>query len=243
MSISFATLTVKHERRVRLYFTHALAAGAFTTLSLYALLNDDGFGVSPNIVAAYLVPNSANAVELALDADLVQGSRYELTATGVPATDLTTSPAETQAFTWGEQPSQPNQEQPQNDLAALIYGSDLVWTGDDYLETQAGDLATIEGIPNVEGALLRRLTNQFQLPWAPSYGARPEDFVEGPTGNAITLLGALRRQAVADDRVASATVSFVADPKNGGDAFFPASIILRGTANNDQPVTLAIAAP
>ncbi len=80
-----------------------------------------------------------------------------------------------------------NVEQPEDDLDALLYGVDLVWTGTDFGETPLGDLGTVQGVENARGAVERRLASEEDLPWrAGAYGPHARDYVDGPQKNATT---------------------------------------------------------
>src|SRR4029077_12166453 len=133
------------------------------------------------------------------------------------------------AFRWDSGEAQPNVELPEDDLDALLYGIDLVWTGTDFAETPLGDLATIQGSDNAKGALTRRLTAEEDLPWRPGrYGAGARDYVDGPQADATTLRGSILRQARADDRVKRVTATFSFDEQGSGDAYFDVTIALIG---------------
>jgi hypothetical protein len=238
MAITYSNLIVRNERRIRLVFSEPLAAGAFgpgaSVFALYTVVCTNGSGANPGISAAIVVPGGASNVELALNTDLVAGGIYAVTTVSVPGIDATISPSAVDTFTFGALPAATiNVEQPQDDLGALIYGVDLVWTGSDFLETPAGDLATVSGVPNVQGAQKRRLTDQDGIPWDRTWGAQAAQYVEGPAPSGLDLLSVLRRQAVADDRVASATVQWLPDPSSPGDNYFPIQITLRGASPGD----------
>ena len=139
--IALNQLTVRHERRVRVLFTEALGAGAFAP-ALYSLALGSGAS-GPPVVGAIVIVGTPIAVELALGADLQDGGSYVLTASGVPALDgSVTPPGSAFAFVWNSGAAPTNVELPEDDLDALLYGIDLVWTGTDFGETPLGDLAT-----------------------------------------------------------------------------------------------------
>lgn len=233
MAIAFSALVVRHERRIRLLFSQALGAGAFGPGSalgtLYVVTCTDGSGGNPNVAAAIAVPSATTNVDLALDCDLVAGGTYQVATLGVPGADASTSAAAVGAFVFGAltAPTQ-NVELHEDDIETLVYGVDLVWTGADFLETPAGDLATVQGVPNVQGAIQRRLLDEDGLPWDPTYGAKSANYVNGPAPNGLGLVGSLRRQAVSDDRVQSASVTWTEDPASPGDNYFPVTIVFRG---------------
>ena len=240
MTIALLSVTIRHDRRIRVLFTNTLAVGAFVA-GLYVLTNTDGAGANPAISAALVVPNSPNVVELALTDALVAGAAYSLSAVGVPCTDTSVTPAGSiQTFFFGAPAPEVNAELTQDNLGALIFGTDLIWAGTDILETPAGDLATVNGVANFQGAINRRLLGRSGLPWRPRYGALADRFVNGPRHGASTLKGVLIRQARADDRVASATASFSFDDANDpAAALFLVQVIPVG---NSQPVSVTVPA-
>src|ERR1019366_5884757 len=61
MALALNAVYVVHERRIRRVFSGALAAGAFTTLSCYTILDTDGSGVSPTINAAFTIVGDAQS--------------------------------------------------------------------------------------------------------------------------------------------------------------------------------------
>jgi hypothetical protein len=226
VTIAVNQLTVRHERRIRVLFTAPVAAGAFVP-GLYSLTSAAGAG-DPPVVGAILLPGAPIAVELALGADLQEGGSYVLTAVGVPGLDGSVTPeGSALAFRWSSGSPRQNVEQPEDDLDALLYGIDLVWTGTDFGETPLGDLATVQGVPNAQGAVERRLAAEEDLPWREGpYGPHARAYVDGPQKNATTLRGAILRQARVDNRVKDATASFTFDTE--GDAYFDVEIDLVG---------------
>lgn len=220
MTIALINVAIRHSRRIRLVFSTSLAAGAFSALSHYSVTNQDGRGASPNVVAAFVLPGSPAAVELALDADLVAGAIYQVEADGVPALDSSVTPTPSvETINIAQPNAQPNVEIHADDIDALVFGVDLVHDGVDYVEGSDGDLATIAGEPNVVAAILRREVSDG-LPWDPSYGAKPRQYVDGAFGALTQLRGALVRQAVADDRVKQCDVTLTQDPNDPSQAFF-----------------------
>jgi hypothetical protein len=199
----------RHERRIRLVFDTALALAAFNTPSLYRVTNEDSLGASVGVVGLVMIAGQPQAIDLALGADLVDGALYAAHAAGVPAADASVSPPGTMLHVrLGATPAKPNVEVNPDDVAELLYGVDCVWSGGDYVESAAGDLASITGPENARAAIERRLQADG-LPWDDAYGARPRAYVDGAPGALGTLKGALVRQARADDRVRSAKATLV----------------------------------
>jgi len=228
VTIALNQLVVRHERRVRLLFTGPLATSAFAP-GLYLIASASG-AAGPAVVGAILIAGTPIAVELALGADLQEGASYVVQASGVPGLDGSVTPAGSSfAFRWTSGAAPTNVEQPEDDLDALLYGVDLVWTGTDFGETPLGDLATVQGVDNARGAVERRLASEEDLPWrAGAYGPHARDYVDGPQKNATTLRGSILRQARIDDRVKDASATFSFDANGDGDAYFDVDIDLIG---------------
>lgn len=210
MAITLISAEYRGTRRVRCTFSQALAAGAFTAVTFYAVTNQDGKGVSPNVVAALQIVSQTNAVELALDADLVNGALYAFVGTAVPAADASTFTG-SQPFAVGTPIGRAvNAELLAQDAETLVYGTDCVWTGADYLETPQGDLAALAGLQNVEQALPRRV-RALGLPWNPAYGARLDEVVGSPPTSQVTARGTLTAQMLRDDRVEAVKIDVIFD--------------------------------
>lgn len=211
MAISLSTVVVRHERRVQLVFSTALASGAFTTLSLYTLANLDSLATDPTVVAAFIAPGNPNAVELALGVGIASGVLYSISAIGVPALDASVTPAgSTLPLRTGNAVGDPNAEVNADDTLALLFGVDIVHDGVDYVEDATGDLATISGPANGAQAVLKRLLSEG-VSWNPSYGGKPRQYVDGAPGELPTLKGELLRQAYLDDRVKKVTSELLPD--------------------------------
>ena len=206
---SIVGVVVRHERRVRLRFDVELRPSAFLATNFYVVANRDGRGVSPAIAGALVVGADLHELELALGADLAPGALYEVRVAGAPAADGTTVDASA-LFRPGEPSTDPERPTGVDDLDAILYGVDLVHDGVDYVETADGDLASVTGIPNVEAAVRRRLFADG-LPWDPTYGAKARRFVDGPSGALPPLRGALVKEALKDDRVATADATLAPD--------------------------------
>lgn len=215
MSILLTSIDVRQERRLRIFFTHALSGGAFgaPAPSYYTITSVDGIATPPGIQAAYVVPGSPNVVELSFDAPLVRGALYNIGAVGVPATDTSVTAGGTgEDFRWGLIAPKQNVETEFKNRALLLYGTDLIWNGSDYQESATGDLDRTEGTANVTKALNRGVeTNPGDLPWDTTYGAGAREFVDSPSLAAGTLKGSVAAQLLRDPRVKSVKTTYEID--------------------------------
>ena len=201
--------------RTRLFFANALASGAFTSTSYYAIASADGLGPAVmNVVAVFAVASNSAAVELAVEPPMNPGGLYTLTATSVPCADSSTFTGSLQGRTGIPVAAPPNVEPERNDFTLLLYSRDLLYQGNDFAETAGGDLATVSGQANYFGAIERRMSSSG-LTWDPGYGPRADQYVNAPDALSRPLAGVLVAQARADDRTAQATVQVVTLP---GDA-------------------------
>lgn len=198
----FQGAQIRNERRIRLLFTSALAIGAFGSTGSIAVQSTDGVGADPNVIARFAVPGFPNILEIALDTDLQHGGEYELDLTGIPGADSTTVTV-TEDFAWSAALPDANLEVQQIDVDALVYLRDLISSGGDWLEDANGDLAQIEGLPNVIKAMENRVLSDG-IPWDPTYGGKPREYVDGPLPALSGLLGISVQQVTADPRIASA---------------------------------------
>lgn len=223
MTLQLNQILIKSATRVRLIFSGALASGAFNA-SKYSISNVTLDGTGPTVDAALAVAGFTNQVELVLNSELGTGNTYAANCTSVPAADASTFTGSAASF-WGQSVIfTPNVEPAQNQGDALAFGRDLVHNGNDYVEDATGDLATVEGIPNVQGALFRRVVS-YALPWDASYGARLDDYVDGPNAQAAPAAGLIKKQMLADNRTQSATVTLEEDDTGG--AFFRITPVLK----------------
>lgn len=226
MAIPLLSVVARHERRVRLVFAGALAAGAFTSTSYYAIACTNARGGDPTVSAAVAVSGDGSVVDLALGLDLVEGGTYTVTCTSVPGADASTFSG-SQTFFFGTAAPRASVEPETRDLDALLFGVDLVWTGLDYLETADGDLATLEGLPNAQSAIQRRVYGS-PLPWAPDYSARLDEYVDAPAVTAETARGRILTQVRRDDRVKTADVTVRTDEDAPADVYFDVDVVLIG---------------
>jgi hypothetical protein len=229
VALSLLSAVARHERRIRLVFDGALAAGAFTSLTPYSVAGDDGSMVP--VSGAIGLLGMPNQLDLALGADLEASVIYTVGASAVPGADGSATAAGTWALVRlaAPPPSPIDAEVTPDDIEAALYGIDLGWDGQDYAETAAGDLATVGGSDNVEAALTRRFASDG-LPWDDTYGAKPRRYIDGDAAAIAPLRGTLVRQARLDDRVKSARASLSADGSE-----FDVSVQLIG---DDQPLSI-----
>ncbi len=238
MTIALISVLIKHKRRIRLTFSTSLAATAFTDLTTYSIVSQDGVGASPAVVGSIRVSGSPTELELALGDDLAPGGRYMVSAVGVAALDASvTGSTATQIVAFGLIRPSANVESAADDNELRLYGRDLVWNGLDFEETPAGDLATVGGGRNVRAALSRRLLADG-LPWDPSYGPDARSYVNGTAPGIKTLSGALLSQCTADDRVQSAAVTL--ESTAAGEPVFVVTPTLIG---GEKPSAISVTVP
>ena len=248
MATLFTGLVIRGPRRVRLVFSGSLAAGAFSSLVYYTVATADGTASVPiTVEAAFAITGSANNVELSVSADWIPGAQYLVTVTAVPTLDGSNPTATLPASISLNLPTTPqtsiaNQEPETSDLDLLLYSRDLLFAdGGDFVEDSTGDLATVSGRPNWQGAMNRRMLGDPLL-WQPRYSPRAADFVDAPSTYARPLAGRLLSQARADDRTASATVQVTSnsgDPSMGSWYF---AMSLTGRDGLD-PIAVDVPAP
>lgn len=212
MPINFASVEAKGRRRVRLTFDNELDWAAFST-SFYSVACTDGAGPSPNVRQALLIQSPTgyerNHLDLALDADLVDGGSYTVSAIGVPATDTSvTSASSTLPLKIGERRKRATEQLGVSDAFLRLAGDDLVFDDGDFAETADGDLAIQGGVQSiVDQATECALSNG--LPWAPSHGGKLRSFVDGSTRLLPAAADSVVRAILRDDRIQSATAEVV----------------------------------
>lgn len=209
MTIALLTALVRHERRVRLFFSNTLAGGAFSSTTYYGVASVDGKATPPGVQRALVVASAGNVVELQLDGDLVQGAAYRFSAVGVPAADMSVTPDPSTAdvtLATETRPAALGAHGAASVLERQLYGVDMIWNGADFVEGPDGDLLTQGGAPVVAHDLEARLLSDG-LPWDPAAGIRPREVVDAPAQAIVQLRSRALDQVQLDDRVASATAS------------------------------------
>lgn len=212
MTIALNTITVRHERRIRLGFTAVLAGGAFGAagVPLYSLTSLDGAGASPAVKKALVISDSPSFVELQLGADLVGGGLYSVSAVAVPGTGGSGVTPDPSSLTFrvssvGASPTAPigGAQAALSDVEVQLYGLDLTYQDGDFVEGPAGDLAMAGGVALVELDLTNRLLGNG-LPWDLAYGAHLREHVDGTPGGMTPVRARVVRELRQDDRVAAA---------------------------------------
>lgn len=241
--MELVSLIIRSPTRLRLLFNAPVDSSAFSdsisigegTIEITSL---DSGGVDPEIKSRLAVIGSPNSMELVLRDELSEGSAYVVALDSVPSSDSSTCsgaqnfrPGTKQATLMAVEPDAP-------DLEKLLYNTDLVWTGLDFLETPDGDLATVSGRANVKGALLRRLVSEGLL-WNFNYGVKPREQVDGPTAATPFLRGLIMRQMLEDNRVSSVSVALVLPSDEVEEADYNIDIVLRGTSD-DSNISIAM---
>jgi hypothetical protein len=193
-------------------------------------------GTDPAILAALIVPDSPNVVELVLDTDLISGGNYRLLAEGVPNVALEVTPdGSSERFWFGTTTTRRNVEPFKEDRQRLLYGVDLLFSGMDYEETANGDLARVEGPPNVTKALWHAIESDG-LPWDPTFGGKAREFVDSPSAASGTLRGSVSAQLLKDPRVKSIKTSIEIDD----DKTFLHTIPTLITGEDIEPVSISV---
>lgn len=232
-------LVYRSPTRIRLLFSAALGSGAFTPAK-YVVTNQDAKGVDPAVSAALVVGDTPEAVELVLHNDLVSDALYQVAALSIPYASGPPDPPEQDfAFrTPGAPSAAPSPTVAVDDVLALIYGADIVWSGQDFVETSEGDLARLSGPENARLAGERRITSDG-LKWDPTYGAKPRQYVDGTPGAVGDLRGAIERQLLLDDRYKRAKATFVPQDDTATVAIEVQSVLVGDvgvTVQTDVPI-------
>lgn len=212
--------TIRHERRIRLVFDAPQLSGMFVA-SRFTVTSFDGLSAPLTPVKqALVVAGQPEAVELALGQDLQQGGVYDIALDGVSVAQAR----------FGQSMALATLQAPETDRAALLYGTDLMHDGNDFIETASGDLASVAGVANVRAALWRRMTS-MGLPWDPTYAPKLREYIDGTPGALPGVRGLLTREAMADDRVASVDVTVSQTDDDPATVYYDLSFTLRGAAD------------
>lgn len=236
--MNFTAIVIRSDFRIRLEFDSALAATAFTTGGTIVITSQDALGANPVVRQRLPIIGSSNVMELALSIPLAQSGIYNVTVTSIPATDLSTATG-TLPFSFGQDFPSVNAESTTTDLENLLYKTDLVWTGFDYLEDPSGDLATVSGLANVYGALQRRIMSDG-LTWDNNYGAKVRRFVDGPSPSIFVLRGEILRQILTDKRISQATIRLSTSSVNTDEATYFVDVNLIGSSNNKTDISVEV---
>lgn len=240
MTTALSELLFRGDRRVRLFFTGALAAGAYTSTALYAVACDDGGGASSiNVVAVFAVVGTPSAVELAVDEDWGGGALYTVTCTAVPCADSSTFTGSLDARVGLPLTTPVNAEPATNDIDLLLYGRDLLHDGTDFVLDSTGDLGTTSGRENYRGAMGRRMASNG-LPWDDTYGGKGEEYVDAPEAQSLPFAGNLLSQARMDDRTKQAAVEIVQSDEDPGDWAFEMTLTAQDGLDD---ITLTVPLP
>jgi len=217
-ALSLLSDSFRGQYRIRLQFSSALAAGAFTVPSMYSVSTADNQGASPiTVVSLFAISSDPNSVEIAINSPFAQGCLYTVLCTSVPPVSGTSFTGTiTDRFPQATTAYQ-NVEPETSDYFLILYNRDVQWDGSDFDETASGDLQTVSGRPNWKGAMNRRVVS-YGVQWDTSYGGKTGQFVDAPSPMQTSLAGALLSQARLDNRTRSASISVVentADPVGG----------------------------
>lgn len=219
---------IRSSTRIRLYYTSNLNSYAFRDVSKYTLVSTNAGTNLPSFIAEYAVPAEGNAVELILNSDLSKDCSYDVIVNNLSYFEnSTTYRCISNSFvsvyngSVKKRPSIGN-----DDLLEELYGVDLIWDGEDLVETFGGDLASITGDEMVKNAIVRRLLSNG-LPWDKNYGAMTRKYVDGTRFALSSLRSNLLNQCLSDNRVVSAEAVLLPEESgNLSDATFEINIKL-----------------
>jgi len=223
MTLSIVADTFRGARRWRLLFSGPPSSGAFTSTSYYVVTSADNISASPNVEAVFAIATNPNTLEVSVDSDFTPGAQYTLAVTGMPAPGGAVTASITDRVASPVQATPANTEPEQSDLDDLLYGVDIVWNGQDIVEGSNGDLATVSGQSNFQGAIARRMASDG-LTWDGSYGAKADQFVDAPSLYARPLAGLFLGQAQQDDRTQTASIGVMQDPNDNESWWFALQI-------------------
>jgi hypothetical protein len=204
MAIELASIFVRTPTRIRCFFTDTVTAAP---VSAFAIESTDGVGVDPAIAEALIL--QGNQVELTLSDALVGGGSYSLTLTaGLVHGGAPTAPGVVVGLVAPASKAAPSKQLSIELLTNNLFGEDIAWSGTDWLEGPDGDLVVVSGRENARAAVTRRMLSDG-LAWDDTYGLKPSEFVDGPEGELQTLVARAETQALADDRIKSATAKLL----------------------------------
>ncbi len=215
-SATLQALAPRSPSRVRLVFDVALSGGDYAAAG-YTVTSQDGSAANPVVRAALMVMGSGNVLELALATDMVADRVYTVACVGTTSGSL--------PLRLGGAPAAPSPELTYDASLDVLFGRDLVWTGQDWAEGADGDLADIGGPENAKAAIDRRMGSNGLL-WDSTYGLKAREHIDGAPGGAFNLRGDIVRQARADDRVRDAKAT-IADPTDDAPGDVQVNIDLR----------------
>lgn len=226
MTLELLSVEVRSPRRIRLRYSLALAAGAFS-VSWFSITCADSSTGDPLVSAALLVPSDSAQLELALGIDLAPGAQYTLTsAANIPGVGGALSALDVTSFRPPQSRQAPSPSVSSDDVRALLFGEDLAHNGSDLVETADGDLAIVSGPENAMNAVVRRALADG-LPYNQDYGPHLRKFVDAPSPTVRAARGSIERQARLDDRVKGVQATVRPDD-NSGDITIDATVQLIG---------------
>lgn len=231
-------------RRVRVLCTGPLATpAAFQSLSYYGVQNLDGLGANPiHVEAVFAIGSDPNAFELQVDSNFTDGALYQVNLTALPFADTSTFTGSIQGATAAQvnTPAQ-NSEIETTDEQLLLYGRDHLLTDEgDFAEDATGDLASSSGRDVWQADVLRDIMSSG-VPWDPSYGANPDDFVNAPDVYQLPLSARILTRCRADNRTKSATVTL--QPTLGGNIGVYGFLVNVVGIDNLDPLSLPVPLP
>jgi hypothetical protein len=214
----------------------------------YSYANNVAPGASGSVISygtQYFLTCNVGGVTGATEPDYTnivygeQGAQYIVDG-GVTWELLTSIPLTTcvQIFSYRNLTTPVNVEQNQDQSGAVLFGTDLVWTGSDFLQNASGDLSIVVGTTNVLAALGRRVLSDG-LPYDPSYGAKPRSYVDAPTSTMGNLRATVLGQLTADPRVVSADVAFLPDAITNTEVTFTPMVKLVGD-QTPRPLSVSV---
>ncbi len=244
MVMALNVVSIVHERRVRLVFSKAILASAFTTTSppYFTFGCENGVGPNPNLVARFIVPGAPTVMECQLDVDLAPGGVYSFIAEQVSDSDGAEQSGSEKVYATFGTPTKVTVQGAITESDRLLYGIDLQYEGADFVEGPDGDLAHTSGPALVRRDLWHR-TLSDGLPWEPTFGVHARGWIDGAPGAVYTLRGRTADQMLEDDRVRDVEVKVTQDDTKG-----EATVDIRPTLIGDaavssvQPITQSFSA-